>query len=292
MPLRTTEAGDRSSLHRHVHRRGGSMAVQKRHFWKIGPDRIAGSSRRVRADRTVASRFGQWSDDKRGHPHHRRPTSCPQRPRAGIGSEPPSGAADAALCRRRVGSVRMLAHDLDVDDCPDSRSPPQRMSVIEPARQVHGLAGRRVRRARPSEPRAGTVTPRRYVRSPEVTSGSAATFDHRTYRSTPVPECTDSPPAADELFPRSGALDNMDTPLSATTSPAISRAPEAEQRKLRKSLKFRRRPHTAVQTAVGITGFATCSSAEGATRTAAVDSACLGGHPNPASMTSWSYDTV
>ena len=55
------------------------MAVQKRHFWKIGPDRIADSSRRVRADRTVASRFGQWSDDKRGHPHHRRPTSCPQR---------------------------------------------------------------------------------------------------------------------------------------------------------------------------------------------------------------------
>ena len=28
------------------------------------------------------------------------------------------------------------------------------------------------------------------------------------------PECTDSPPAADELFPRSGALDNMDTPLT------------------------------------------------------------------------------
>ena len=46
--------------------------------------------------------------------------------------------------------------------------------------------------------------------------GSAATFDHRTYRSTPAPECTDSPPAADELFPRSGALDNMDTPLSRT----------------------------------------------------------------------------
>ena len=53
----------------------------------------------------------------------------------------------------------MLAHDLDVDDCPDFRSPPQRMSVIERARQVQGLAGRRVRRARPSEPRAGTVTP-------------------------------------------------------------------------------------------------------------------------------------
>ena len=36
--------------------------------------------------------------------------------------------------------------------------------------------------------------------------GLAATFDHRTYRSAPVPECTDSPPAADELFPRSGPL--------------------------------------------------------------------------------------
>ena len=35
----------------------------------------------------------------------------------------------------------------------------RRMSVIERARQVQGLSGRRVRRARPSEPRAGTVTP-------------------------------------------------------------------------------------------------------------------------------------
>ena len=79
MPLRTTEAGDRSSLHRHVASPGRLDGRRERHFWKIGPDRIAGSSRRVRADRTVASRFGQWSDDKRGHPHHRRPTSCPQR---------------------------------------------------------------------------------------------------------------------------------------------------------------------------------------------------------------------
>ena len=43
-----------------------------------------------------------------------------------------------------------------------------------------------------------------------VTSAAFAcwltTFDHRTYRSAPVPECTDSPPAADELFPRSGPL--------------------------------------------------------------------------------------
>ena len=39
-----------------------------------------------------------------------------------------------------------------------------------------------------------------------TTLGLAATFDHRTYRSAPVPECTDSPPAADELFPRSGPL--------------------------------------------------------------------------------------
>ena len=31
--------------------------------------------------------------------------------------------------------------------------------------------------------------------------GSAATFDHRTYKSAPGPECTDSPPAADDPFP-------------------------------------------------------------------------------------------
>ena len=55
-------------------------------------------------------------------------------------------------------------------------------------------------------PAQGRSLPCRYVRSPEVTSGLAATFDHRTYRSAPVPECTDSPPAADELFPRSGPL--------------------------------------------------------------------------------------
>ena len=55
-------------------------------------------------------------------------------------------------------------------------------------------------------PAQGRSLPCRYVRSPEVTLGLAATFDHRTYRSAPVPECTDSPPAADELFPRSGPL--------------------------------------------------------------------------------------
>jgi len=91
----------------------------------------------------------------------------------------------------------MVAHELDVNDCPDSRSPSQRMSVIEPARQVQGVAGRRVRRARPSEPAQGRTLPCRYVRSPEVTSGSAASFDHRKYWLTPAPECTDSAPAAD-----------------------------------------------------------------------------------------------
>ena len=55
-------------------------------------------------------------------------------------------------------------------------------------------------------PAQGRSLPCRYVRSPEVTLGLAATFDHRTYRSAPVPECTDSPPAADEVFPRSGPL--------------------------------------------------------------------------------------
>ena len=41
---------------------------------------------------------------------------------------------------------------------------------------------RPVRRARPSEPRAGTLTPPcRYGRSPEVTSELAARFDHRPY---------------------------------------------------------------------------------------------------------------
>ena len=63
-------------------------------------------------------------------------------------------------------------------------------------------------------PAQGRSPPCRYARSPEVTSGPAATFDHRTYRSSSalVPECTDSPPAAEELFPRS-SVDNMDTPL-------------------------------------------------------------------------------
>ena len=54
----------------------------------------------------------------------------------------PTSPPVSVLCRRHVGSVRMLAHDRDVDDCPDFWSPPQRMSVIERARQVQGLAGR------------------------------------------------------------------------------------------------------------------------------------------------------
>ena len=53
-------------------------------------------------------------------------------------------------------------------------------------------------------PAQGRALPCRYVRSPEVTLGSAATFDHRTYKSAPGPECTDSPPEADDPFPRSG----------------------------------------------------------------------------------------
>ena len=107
----------------------------------------------------------------------------------------------------------MLAHDLDVDDCPDFLSPPQRMSVIERARQVQGLAGRRVRRARPSEPRAGTVVPLsvrtltggdvgigRDVRPSYVQVGAGA----RMYGFTP---------RGGRALPSIRALDNMDTPL-------------------------------------------------------------------------------
>ena len=124
---------------------------------------------------------------------------------------------DAALCRRHVGSVRMLAHDLDVDDCPDFLSPPQRMSVMERARQVQGLAGRRVRRARPSESRAGTVAPLsvrtltggdvgigRDVRPSYVQVGAGA----RMYGFTP---------RGGRALPSIRALDNMDTPLSRRT---------------------------------------------------------------------------
>ena len=121
---------------------------------------------------------------------------------------------NAALCRRHVGSVRMLAHDLDVDDCPDFRSPPQRMRVMERARQVQGLAGRRVRRARPSEPRAGTVTPLsvrtltggdvgigRDVRPSYVQVGAGA----RMYGFTP---------RGGRALPSIRTLDNMDTHVS------------------------------------------------------------------------------
>ena len=120
---------------------------------------------------------------------------------------------DAALCRRHVGSVRMLAHDLDVDDCPDFLSPPQRLSVMERARQVQGLAGRRVRRARPSESRAGTVVPLsvrtltggdvgigRDVRPSYVQVGAGARMYGFTTR-------------GGRALPSIRALDNMDTPL-------------------------------------------------------------------------------
>ncbi len=126
---------------------------------------------------------------------------------------------NAALCRRHVGSVRMLAHDLDVDDCPDFRSPPQRMRVMERARQVQGLAGRRVRRARPSEPRAGTVTPLsvrtltggdvgigRDVRPSYVQVGAGA----RMYGFTP---------RGGRALPSIRTLDNMDTHVSLETTP-------------------------------------------------------------------------
>ena len=126
---------------------------------------------------------------------------------------------NAALCRRHVGSVRMLAHDLDVDDCPDFRSPPQRMSVMERARQVQGLAGRRVRRARPSEPRAGTVTPLsvrtltggdvgigRDVRPSYVQVGAGARMYGFTTR-------------GGRALPSIRTLDNMDTHVSLETTP-------------------------------------------------------------------------
>ena len=112
----------------------------------------------------------------------------------------------------------MLAHDLDVDDCPDFLSPPQRMSVMERARQVQGLAGRRVRRARPSESRAGTVVPLsvrtltggdvgigRDVRPSYVQVGAGA----RMYGFTP---------RGGRALPSIRALDNMDTPLPFGTS--------------------------------------------------------------------------
>ena len=57
-------------------------------------------------------------------------------------------------------------------------------------------------------PAQGRSLPCRYVRSPEVTLGSAATFDH-TYVQVVVGAGArkyGSPPAADELFPRSGPL--------------------------------------------------------------------------------------
>ena len=163
----------------------------------------------------------------------------------------------ARACDARSGTVRcavvtsaaacMLAHDLDVDDCPDSPSPPQRMSVIERARHVQGLAERRVRRARPSKPRAGTVTSLsartltggdvgigRDVRPSYVQVGAGARMHGFTT-------------CGGRALPSIRTLDNMDTPLSRRTDPANSRAPGAQiQRRLRKGLQFRRRPHTTV----------------------------------------------
>ena len=91
----------------------------------------------------------------------------------------------------------------------------RRMSVIERARQVQGLSGRRVRRARPSEPRAGTVTPLsvrtltggdvgigRDVRPSYVQVGAGARMYGFTTR-------------GGRGLPSIRALDNMDTPLSS-----------------------------------------------------------------------------
>ena len=102
----------------------------------------------------------------------------------------------------------MLAHDLDVDDCPDSRNPPQRMSVIERARHVQGLAERRVRRAQPSEPRAGTVTSLsvRTLTGGDVGIGRDVRPSYVQVVVGAGARKYGSPPAADELFPRSGPL--------------------------------------------------------------------------------------
>ena len=95
------------------------------------------------------------------------------------------------------------------------------MSVIERARQVQGLAGRRVRRARPSESRAGTVVPLsvrtltggdvgigRDVRPSYVQVGAGA----RMYGFTP---------RGGRALPSIRALDNMDTPLSRTVGESV-----------------------------------------------------------------------
>ena len=81
------------------------------------------------------------------------------------------------------------------------------MSVIERAQQVRGLAGRRVRRAQPSEPRAGTVTPLsvRTLTGGDVGIGGDV---RSSYVQVVVAGARKygSPSAADEFFPRSGPL--------------------------------------------------------------------------------------
>ena len=76
------------------------------------------------------------------------------------------------------------------------------MSVIERARHVKDWpnAGFAVRGHR--SPAQGRSLPCRYVRSPEVTLGSAATFDHRTYRSTPAPPTRSTTGASSALCVR------------------------------------------------------------------------------------------
>ena len=90
---------------------------------------------------------------------------------------------------------------------------------MERARQVQGLAGRRVRRARPSEPRAGTVTPLsvrtltggdvgigRDVRPSYVQVGAGARMYGFTTR-------------GGRALPSIRTLDNMDTHVSLETTP-------------------------------------------------------------------------
>ena len=109
------------------------------------------------------------------------------------------------------------------------------MSVIERARQVQGLAGRRVRRARPSEPRAGTVTPLsvrtltggvvgigRDVRPSYVQVGAGARMYGFTTR-------------GGRALPSIRTLDNMDTPVSRRTDSATPRASGEEQKRVRKA---------------------------------------------------------
>ena len=113
---------------------------------------------------------------------------------------------------------------------------------MERARQVQGLAGRRVRRARPSEPRAGTVTPLsvrtltggdvgigRDVRPSYVQVGAGARMYGFTTR-------------GGRALPSIRTLDNMDTHVSPLRSISRYIASRLDQRKERRT---RMRPSSA-----------------------------------------------